>query len=92
MERTPASIGKLRAQLEQWGTKLDDLVAKAADLDEAAKHESLERINALEAKHTLARAKLDEISVVGSGKWKRFEDGIEGAWGELESALGKLEG
>lgn len=91
MERTQADIGKLQAQLEQWGKKLDELVARAAELGEDARHESLALAHALEAKYSQARAKLDDLEAAGSEKWSAFEDGVENAWRELETAFGKLQ-
>lgn len=91
MERTQVDIGRLQAQLAQWGRKLDELVASAADLGEEARLESLALVHALEAKFSRARAKLDDLEAAGSEKWSTFEDGVENAWGELELAFGKLQ-
>jgi hypothetical protein len=90
MTNTDATTGKLEAQLQHWGRKLDELVAQTAELGEDAKRASLERIDELEAKHSTARARLDDLTTAGSEKWKLFEQRIETAWNDLGVAFGTL--
>lgn len=90
METDQATIGKLEAQLQHWGRKLDQLVAEAAELGEDAKQASRKRIDELEAKHSTARAKLDELTAAGGEKWELFEQRIETAWNDLGVAFGTL--
>ena len=91
METTDATTGKLEAQLQHWGRKLDELVVQAAELAEDAKQESLERIDELEAKHSMARARLEHLTAAGREGWELFEQRIETAWNDLEVAFGRLE-
>jgi hypothetical protein len=77
-------------QLRQWGTKLDELVAQAEAAGEDAKSDGRKHIATLRSRHQAARAKLDELEAAGSEKWEILKDGIESAWGELETAFEKL--
>lgn len=90
MTNTDATTGKLEAQLQHWGRKLDELVTQAAELGADAKQASLERIDELEAKHSTARAKLDDLAAAGSAKWALLDRRIETAWNDLEVAFGTL--
>ena len=61
MEKQKAHVGKVEAQLRQWGAKLDDLVAKAEEAGTEAKIEYRKRIDDLKAKHQVAQAKLEKL-------------------------------
>jgi hypothetical protein len=90
MESIQANIGKLETQLEQWGTKLDELVVRAEAAGAEAKDDSLKRLAELKTKHQAAQARLDEFKVAGAEKWETFKGGIENAWHEIETAFKKL--
>jgi hypothetical protein len=90
MTTASANVGKLEEQLSHWGAKLDELVAKAEEVDAELKSDYRKRIEALRAKHRAAHAKLEEFKAAGSGKWDHFKTGIECAWNELEDAFREL--
>jgi len=90
MKVDPANVGKMETQLQQWGAKLDELAAQVEETGTEAKLDYRERIDALKAKHRLARSQLDELRATGSDKWETLKTGMEGAWNELEVAFRKL--
>jgi hypothetical protein len=90
MKVPEANVGKMETQLQQWGAKLDELVAQVEEAGTEAKLDYRERIDALKAKHQLARSQLDDLKATGSGKWETLKTGMEGAWNELEVAFKKL--
>jgi hypothetical protein len=90
MKVPEANVGKMETQLQQWGAKLDELVAQVEATGTEAKLDYRERIDDLKAKHQLARSQLHELKAAGSGKWETLKTGMEGAWNELEVALKKL--
>jgi hypothetical protein len=90
MKVTEANVGKMERQLTQWGAKLDELVAQAEEAGAEVKLDYRERIDALKAKHQLARSQLDELRATGNDKWETLKTGMEGAWNELEVAFKKL--
>lgn len=87
MEKMKEQIGKMEGQLKHWGSKLDDLVAKAEKADNDAKSNYYKQIDNLKAKYHAAQTKLDEVKKGGHEKWEGFKTGIELAWKDLESAF-----
>jgi peptidoglycan hydrolase CwlO-like protein len=90
MEKTEQDLGKLETQLQQWGAKLDEFVAKADRAGTAARIDNRKRIDELKAKVRAAQAKLDEVKTAGSEKWETLKAGVETAWNDLEIAFKKL--
>ena len=82
-----AHIGKMEAQLKNWGATLDGLVAKADAAGAEAKFDHRKRIDDLKAKHKQAQVKLEEFKTAGSEKLDTLMAGFEGAWNELEVAF-----
>ncbi len=91
MQHTPMEplLGKLAAQLEQWGAKLAKLSAEA---NEGGAETSVDRkyISELKAKHLILRAKLDAVRGARSQEWNNLKGSIEGAWRELDFAFKEL--
>ena len=90
METVESHVGKMEAELRQWGARLDKLVAKADAAGTAAKVDYRERLDDLKNKYHAAEKKLAELKAAGSSKWDTFKGGIESAWSELEKAFTKL--
>jgi peptidoglycan hydrolase CwlO-like protein len=90
MEKTQQDLGKLETQLQQWGAKLDEFVAKADRAGTTARIDNRKRIDELKAKVKVAQAKLDEVKTAGSEKWETLKAGVESAWNDLEIAFKKL--
>lgn len=81
---------KVGSQLQRWGARLDELMAKAAVAGKNAKSDAREAIEALKVKHAAARAKLTELEVAGNDKWETFKDDAATAMDEVETAFEKL--
>lgn len=90
MAKTKAQLGKMEAQMKQWGAKLDEFVVKAGEVGAEAKGDYQYLVDDLKAKYQIAQAKLDEINAAGSEKWEALKVGVDGAWGELEAAFKKM--
>jgi hypothetical protein len=90
MEENQSNPDKLEGQLERWGAKLDELVAKADMAGQEAKLEARAHVEELRAKLAAARSKLAEAKASGSDKWDAFKEGLEKSWKELEGAFRKL--
>jgi hypothetical protein len=80
---------QMAAQLEQWGTRLDELAAKVGAPGAESRSDDQQDIDDLKTKYGVARAKLDEFKTAGSAKWGIFKPGIERAWNDLEGAFEK---
>lgn len=90
MQQVEEHVGKLEAQLAQWGAKLDELLADADLADAEAKIDYRRRVDALKSKYDVAHARLAEFKAAGSDKWETFKTGVEIAWKDLEAAFQEL--
>src|SRR5947199_409470 len=90
MEAVEANVGKMEAELKQWGRRLDKLLAKAEVAGASARIDYRQRLDDLKEKYDAADAKLAEVKAAGSGKWAVFQGGVESAWLELANAFTKL--
>jgi thiamine monophosphate kinase len=90
MENSQEHMGKLEAQLKQWGARLDQVVAKAEKVGMEVNAEKRKRLDELKAKYQAAQSKLGEFKAAGGEKWETFKTGVETAWSDLEAAFKKL--
>ena len=90
METADADLGKMEAELRQWGTRLDNLLAMADLVGTAARIDYRQRLDDAKEKYDAAEAKLTELKAAGRGKWEIFRGGVENAWSELATAFTKL--
>ena len=89
METVEAHVGKMEAELKQWGARLDKLLAKVDAAGTGAKVDYRKRVDELKEKYNVAQA-FGELKAAGSAKWDTFKGGVESAWSELEKAFAKL--
>ena len=90
METADADLGKMEAELRQWGTRLDNLLAMADLVGTAARNDRRERLDDLKKKYDAAEAKLAVLKAAGSGKRQIIKGGVENAWSELAMAFTRL--
>jgi multidrug resistance efflux pump len=92
METMKAHVGKMEAQLNRWGAKLDALAAKTESSDAGAKNKAdfKKHIDDLKAKHKLVKSKLEESRIGGIDKWMTFKAGLERSWKTFEKAFKKF--
>jgi len=90
METVEAHVGKMEAELRQWGTRLDNLLAMADVVGTAARIDHRERLDDLKKKYDAAEAKLAALKTAGSGKREIIKGGVENAWSELATAFTRL--
>ena len=90
METADADLGKMEAELRQWGTRLDNLLAMADLVGTAARIDYRQRLDDAKEKYDAAEAKLAELKAAGRGKWEIFRGGFENAWSELATAFTRL--
>jgi histidinol dehydrogenase len=80
----------MERRLEQFGARLDRLVAKAKEAGAEARTDYRKRIDDLKAKYRVSQSKLDDLRAAGSERWDTVKAGVESAWAELEAAFKKL--
>lgn len=92
MDNRLENIGRREAQLRYWGTRLDQIEAKAENVGielNAAKRQCLDEAR---TKYKAAQSKLDEYRAAGSEQLETFKTGLETAWTDLRLAIKKLKG
>jgi archaellum component FlaC len=90
MDTTGQEVGKIETRLRQFGTKLDNLVAKAGEAGDEAKNEYRKQIDNIKDKHAVVQSKLNAFKAANGQKWDNFRDGVETAWHDLETAFKAL--
>ena len=90
MKTVERHVGKMEAELRQWGTRLDNLLAMAEVVGTTARIDYRKRLDDLKAKYEAAQARLIELKTAGSGNWDAQKGGVETAWSELAKAFSKL--
>ena len=81
METVESHVGKMEAELRQWGTRLDNLLAMADVVGTAARIDHRQRLEDLKEKYDAAEAKLAELKSAGdppAGRRSRLERPREG--------------
>jgi hypothetical protein len=89
-ETAESPVGTREAELRQWGTRLDKLLAKGDAAGTAPRLDYRQRLDELKDKYDAAEAKLAELKAAGSDNWETFKDGIEAAWSELATAFTRV--
>jgi hypothetical protein len=90
METVQAHVGKMEAELRQWGVRLDNLLAMADVAGTATRLDRRRRLDDLREKYDAATAKLAELKAAGTSKWEAFQGSVEIAWSELAEAFTRL--
>jgi hypothetical protein len=90
METVEAHVGRMEAELKQWGARLDKLLTKVDAAGAGAKVDYRKRLDDLKEKYIVAEARFADLKAAGSAKWDTFKGGVESAWHELETAFAKL--
>ncbi len=84
------TVTKLQNDLEMWGAKLNELLAKAEVAGQEATVDARKHLEDATDKLAAARGKLEEAKGTGEDKWEEFKIGLERSWRELERAFHKL--
>ena len=90
MESVGQEVGKIEMRLRQLGTKLDKLVAKAAEVGSDAKIDYHKQLEHIKDKHAVVQSKLNAYRAASGQKWDNFKGGVETAWHDLENAFKAL--
>jgi len=78
---------KLQAQLDEWGTEIDKLKAKADKAEANAQLEYYKQIEELRSMQEAANKKLVEIKNASDDAWEDLKADLESAWDSLGNAL-----
>lgn len=85
-----SNVSRLEDQLELWGARLNELVAKAEVAGQESKIDARRHLDDIKQKLADAHTKLDQVKAAGGDKWDDFKTGVEASWKDLEGAFHKL--
>ena len=87
-----ANVAKMGAQLQEWSTKLDDLVAGNLEAGGQSNDAYRTRIDGLRARVGAVQTKLDEFTDPAGegGAWGTFRTSIADDWSALEAGFADL--
>jgi hypothetical protein len=83
-------VSKLEGQLELFGARLKELLAKAEVAKTETKIDARKHLDELKGMLATARARLDEAKAAGEARWTAFKLGVERSVEELEHAFHEL--
>jgi uncharacterized coiled-coil DUF342 family protein len=78
---------KLQAQLDEWGSEIDKLKAKASGASADAQLEMNKQVETLESKIEEGNKKLSEFADASDDKWESMKDSMDSTWKSLKSAF-----
>ena len=78
---------KLKAQLDEWGARLDGLKAKAAKAEAGAKNQLHQAADELGKLQESAKKQLAELSAASGQTWMSVKTGVDEAWAKVTSAV-----
>ena len=87
MSKKQAYEEKLKAQLDGWNAKIDELKAKAKGAEADARIEYHETIEDLQEKRSDAKDKLQQLRQASDDAWEELKEGIEQAWSAMGAAI-----
>ena len=82
-----AYIAKLRAQLDEWGTEIDKLKAKADKAGADIQLEYHRQVDELRAMQATANQKLTELRESSEHTWENIKENVDIKWNSLGDKL-----
>ena len=80
-------IRRMQAQLEEWNTEIDQLIARAGEVTADVRNEYNDQIEALTALLAVTRQKFEDVQQLGEIAWEIVKSGIDLAWTSMEEAI-----
>jgi prefoldin subunit 5 len=87
MDKREIYIEKLAAQLKEWNSQIDALIAKTEKVKADTRIEYAKQIETLNQKKETAAKRLEELRNKGGGAWEDIAAGIEKVWEDLKVTL-----
>ncbi|HOY69939.1 MAG TPA: hypothetical protein PL131_03955 [Methylotenera sp.] len=80
-------VAKLKAQLDEWSTDIDELEVQANLAKAELKDKYAEQIAELKAKKTEAEGKVSELQDAAEEAWEEIKKGGESIWDTLKTTF-----
>ena len=89
-EQMQAVRNELEAKLDEYGKEIDQLQAKAGELEGDAKAKAEQHLTALRQKRDAVAEKVKELGSSSGSAWEQLKSGIDVAMEELADAYKKV--
>lgn len=80
-------VAKLKAQLDEWSTEIDELEVKAHLAQADLRDKYQEQLTILKARRDEAKGKVAEIQGATEEAWEDLKKGGEDAWEAIKKAV-----
>lgn len=80
-------IDRMKNQLDEFDQQIDNIKAKAEQMDAQARQEYESRLHDLREKRREAKRRLDELRAAGDEKWQQLRDEAQHAWTALGNSF-----
>ena len=89
MESREEYLGKMEAQLSEWGAELDKLTARADKAKADTRQGFHDQIEALRSKQASMHAKLQDLKTSGDDAWGDLKEGLDHSWDQVKDTFTK---
>lgn len=87
MKKRDEYIQFLHKKIDDWNAEIDELMAKAEEVEADAKDEVQEKIKLLKSKRGEFEEILEKITSSGEAAWEDLKSGIDLAWEAVNEAI-----
>jgi uncharacterized protein YhaN len=89
METRDEYQGKMESQFSEWGKEIDNLKARADKAAADTRQGYYDEIEALRAKESSMRTKLQELKTSGDDAWGDLKEGLDNSWNQVKDSFNK---
>lgn len=87
LQNRTAQQGKMESQLKDWGSKLDELKAKADQAGADAEANINKKVEELTAKREKMAQNLENLKNSSDEAWESMRAGLQSAWEEISKSF-----
>jgi uncharacterized coiled-coil DUF342 family protein len=84
-------VAKMKAKLDEWNAQLDELAAKARQVEAQMRPKYEAQIAELTRKRDAAREKLNDLAGATEDTWQTLQQGAEQVWDDFKGTLQKCQ-
>ena len=89
MNDKDAYIQKMRAKLDEWNAKLQELKARAAAAEADVQIELNRQLDTMYRQYSDLEQKLQGLQVAGEDAWEDLHAGFEAAWKDVSASFNR---
>lgn len=86
-ERRDAYVERLKARLDRWNKKIDEVEERAQKVGSDSRAEAEKQLNNIRAKRAELEERIEHVRKEGDGAWKDLRRGVKSSWRALDKAV-----